>query len=269
MLTTMTISHCPTATTTASSGKLLTRMLGNWCEGSGAAARCRQEIRFNDKDFIDYQPTALAALPKHAFMGAHVYGGNAGPTFTTRAEAVAFDTARRTETNLVDLGMITAASTTTASQDSAGWRLSYETSDERTASPSGMEVSLDGESVCVVWNTLTPIGSGNICGGSGSQQARLVQADFVTGSSLCLEQFPAGQRFTARTVLVPPPEPTRVTAISASGVTSGLVLAEPGSNPEFIRGFTAHDPLQPIYQLELTPQEHQCRHDAIPAACGP
>jgi len=230
---------------------------------------CRSSTYRNDSGVsYRYNTAAVTSAIFHGFVGAHLYGGTPSRSFATATGARNYDTARLTETNLVNLGQLSTPTTLQGTPTGPGWHVRYDGKGERTASPAGMTASFTGESMCVVWNSLTATNTPVICSDQGAQSAKLIQADFVTGSPLCLEQYPTGQRFVSRSVLSPPPEPARATIISAGGVSSGLVTAEPGHPPQFISGFTNTDPLQPVYQLELTSQEHQCRHVGVAAACG-
>ncbi|HLT29873.1 MAG TPA: hypothetical protein VK013_07505 [Myxococcaceae bacterium] len=231
---------------------------------------CGSTVLRNDAAFeVAYLASDSGANVKHRFIGAHVYGGNAERAFANAAGAAAFDADRRTESELTSLGTRGGDTTTEADPLGPGWYLDYEQVNERTASPAGMAASLTGDSLCVVWNSLVPgEEEAEVCGGAGEQQAYLIQADFATGGASCLQDFTPGQRAVARSVISAPPEPTPATVIGAGSVASGFMTTEPGQSPRFIRGFTNADPLQPIYQLELTNQEHQCRHTAEAAACG-
>jgi len=63
-------------------------------------------------------------------------------------------------------------------------------------------------------------------------------------------------------VITPPVEPTRVLMVSNGRISYGVVSAEPGSPPQATVTGVETDLAQSVYTLELSPQEHLCRHVA-------
>jgi len=98
-------------------------------------------------------------------------GGTVVRAFSDEAEADAFDRTRLREARLVDV-----TDGGTAGPASDGWRLEYGQMAERTASGSGVLAS------CVVWNSLEfQTDNGSRCAVGGTNQARIYQANMVTG----------------------------------------------------------------------------------------
>ena len=263
------VSACPN---TSGTSPTLERDATYGCtQTSGGLLNCGLAVTKNDKTEISYSATAAAALTKHHFNGIVAYGKT--PTkprlFKDAATAETFDSERISEATLKYMGNLGSTSTCDpATAGGLGWYIDYLSVDERTASAGGSSVSQTLTSACVLWNTLTPSTAGAVCGGSGNQEAHLVDADFITGCSKCSLGF-NGDRYLVRTVLVPPPSPQPVLAVGNGKLIYGTITAEPGRDPQMTVSGQDLDPVQSIYQLELNQPEHLCRHTPGGAAyCG-
>jgi type IV pilus assembly protein PilY1 len=278
------VDNCPATTTGPSPLERQVRM-GCRTDASGNMT-CEPELLKDDRDrAVRYSSTT--GLPVHRYYGVHTFGGRPQRLFSTPAEAETYDSQRVSDSNvcptggggavgcLVDLGTLSTPSGRTAAETQAGWFLGYDTPDERTASAAALTFSEDLSSGCVVWNSLRPKVTGSLCGGGNSgnkQAARLVQADFVSGASRCAAGFTTASgpvRFIEREVTALPPEPTSVVILPPGGkkVSYGLVVAEPGRTPELTPVATDYDMVQSVYQLELSPHEHMCRHTQGGSMC--
>jgi type IV pilus assembly protein PilY1 len=149
--------------------------------------------------------------------------------------------------------------------------------DERTAS--GATV-LAG---CVDWNSFRPRSTGATsepCATADNSAARnyTYLADFLTGVPRpdCGYGWRSGSgggaatsyvRAQARTTIAPPPDPTQLVTIGLDGeVRYQMAQIEPGGTPTTTALGQVHELVTPIYWLELSREQHQCRHEE-PAAC--
>ena len=263
------VDSCPsTLVDNAATLRRETRMA---CRDESGKLTCELTTPENSLDVITWKPDKLPTT-MHRFFGVHAFGaGNPQKVFSSVSEAETFDSRRITETDLVGLGTLNVPSGQAGQRDGAGWYIDYDSVNERTASPAGITFSSSLESGCVIWNTVTPQSSSTVCAGSGAQIAHLVQADYVTGEANCGLGW-EGQRYTSRAVIAPPPEPTPVVMVGGGGggaVRYGVITAEPGNSPQATVTAAEIDPVQAVYQLELTPTEHACRHRTGGAACVP
>lgn len=280
------IDQCP-ASVVVTPRKMERRVKMRCTTGGGGNLLCTADAPKNDVDKnVNYQAAPNPAPPEHRYYGVHAFGGGSPPRiFNNPVDAEAFDSQRLSDSNvcpssgvppagcLVSLGSLSTPSSQSAGANNSGWFISYDTADERTASSAGLTFSQNLESGCVVWNSLKPLSSSSNCGqASSSQQARIIQADYITGASNCVAGFgdPA-QRFLQSTTIAPLPEPTAVTMIPPSGtrVSYGLFIDAPGTGgPRTIVTANDFDMVQSVYQLELSPHEHMCRHQQGGDVCA-
>ncbi|MCI0671566.1 MAG: hypothetical protein L0Y64_13990, partial [Myxococcaceae bacterium] len=267
----MRVSECPTADTTASSTTVLDRVVREGCVTSSTGVlQCTGQTLKADDGFVDWRTSIVSSQTPHRFYQVHSFGGGpANRVFNDATGATAFDTARLSESDLHSLGTVSTPSASLASDSDEGWYMGYDAMDERTASAATIIQGFDGVRLCAAWNTLRPGSSGPLCGGAGSQTSRLIQGELLSGDDTCLMSFGVDTRYQARNVLVPPTSPTKVVAIGQGKVVTGMVLAEPGADPLMVRGNVQRDLMQASYHLELSPQEHVCRHSQEVAACVP
>ena len=264
------VESCPNGTTDASGSNKLERELRYECKPKSGVVVCELKKDSDSSDMMTWKPSALAALPKHRFFGAHTFGGD--KIFSDFAGSALYDAARLAETDLVSLGTLDVPSGSVASTQGRGWYINYNSVDERTASPANISASANLLSGCVFWNTLLPSPSAGVCLGAGNQSAKLIQGDVVTGSMDCAAGFRdtagVGYRYTTRNVIAPPQEPTSTRALSGGSVSYQLITSEPGRDSEAVTTAVDTDMVQATYQLELTPAEHVCRHVTGGQTCG-
>jgi type IV pilus assembly protein PilY1 len=189
-------------------------------------------------------------------------GGTVLREFSDDTSAAAFDQSRVREAALVDV--TTGA---TAPPNSQGWRLRYGALAERTASGSGVLAS------CVLWNSLEFLPNQNsACSVGGTSQARIYQANILTGAADCADSFRQADgtyvRSMARNVITPPAEPTPKVSINAAGqIRYSLDSFDPGApQAQSVNVQSSQDVMQLIYTLDVPPALHACRH--APTANG-
>jgi type IV pilus assembly protein PilY1 len=172
----------------------------------------------------------------------------------SQADANAYDAARLTDTNLVD---VTPANTS-APANGNGWFVRFNDWTEKTSSAG---LLLGG---CTIWNTLTPNTTQFVCGNPPppppKDNANLYQADAITGAVACGTSTQS-VRYVTRTTIVPPVSPTPVVSVNAKTgqVTYSGVSIEPG-NPPLQLTVGGGDILGTINWLEVPREVHNCRH---------
>lgn len=223
--------------------------------------------------------------------------------FKTLAEAAAYDAARLTETDLVQIDGA-SASPTVASADGDGWALYFNHSgtftdpvsskvynitpaDERTASPS----STPGDS-CIYWNTvqttLNPKSAQCPCTFQNTDRIMYFYGANIASGGLCLQKSTIAGSGTACTVsgtsvrsvsgttLTTPPAPQPTYFVNASGqVSVGMVSIQVGSGAQNINTGLIEDAVRPVEWLPVPRSLEPCRHagqetpPASAAACQP
>lgn len=242
--------------------------------------------------------TTPSSLGKNRFYGIWAYGGVPERMFdenalgTSKNKATHYDSRRLTDTGgslgTGDLTNVTnaqcdalgnckceagktCAPKVVAAADGFGWFYEYDGLPHKTASGAAVLAS------CAMWNSMYPgPSSSGACAGSGSNLARLFQADFITGAPNCAAGFLEGNtfaRYQNRSVLAPPPEPAMSIQVSKTGqVVYGVNFFEPGkAQATGVQVSSDRDVLQYIYELPVSRSLHACRHDAAggQGACLP
>ncbi len=241
-----------------------------------ARVRCQQNLAASSYSCnYDGTPTVLTQdllnaslsddsnLGKNRFIGVLAYGGTR--IFTEgNNSSTKYDDERLTDRgDLVDVTATTCTgpgACTGPTANANGWFIDYDVLPTKTATGSAVLAS------CVLWNTLTPAtGSASSCSaGAGAPEARLAQANFLTGAPDCADGFLDGgisQRFLSRTVVAPPPEPASTIQVSKSGqVRYSALVVEPGQTTS-VNVTNGQDTLQLVYELPISRALHECRHD--------
>ena len=229
-------------------------------------------------------PTAvtLSNLANNHFFAPWVFGGTRIFTADGGASPLAYDTARFTGTDLIDVTATTctgsACTGNVALNTDKGWQLQYlddpvsPTVASLTHRTGSGAVLLSG---CVLWNGLFPNGSTpGACEAPNPSSAQLFQANYLTGAPNCASSFlVAGSyaRYIQRAVNSPPPEPAMVAQISAAGqVQYSLVSMEMNNGqPTQANVSLPQDLLQSIYELPVNKAVHMCRHRNSSGLCAP
>jgi type IV pilus assembly protein PilY1 len=195
------------------------------------------------------------------------YGGSdAKRKFNTDAEATTYDNNLFTDADLVNVGQFdSSGGVLTATQQSAapagkGWFIEYGVNNERTGTTGTL---VNG---CVLWSSFEPSGaSGAVCATTGTNVARLYQANFATGVANCAVGFydPGNSkwaRFLQTNTNASPSEPAPQFSIGGGQVSLGVVQQPPGGEIKN-SGIRQNDEgVKSLYQLELDRRGHDCRH---------
>jgi type IV pilus assembly protein PilY1 len=236
------------------------------CATVNGVYTCTQDMTSSTGGTFDVTPVAVtppATLSPNQYFGFWSYGksmpragGTVSREFTDGPSAIVFDNNRVREAELVD---VTGGAT--APPGSVGWRLRYAATAERTASGSGVLAS------CVLWNSLEFQPTTNSgCSLNGTSQARLYQANILTGAADCAESFRQADgtyvRSVARAVLTPPAEPAPKVSINSAGqIRYSLDSFDPGAaQAQSTNVQNSQDVVQLIYSLDVPPPLHTCRH---------
>ncbi|XXF77355.1 pilus assembly protein PilY [Myxococcaceae bacterium GXIMD 01537] len=214
---------------------------------------------------------APAATSDKRFYGFWSYGVDPSRTFNTGLEAMKYDNKRFRDTDLVNVGQFNGTGQVTGAPAEAGalakgWYINYGKGPERTATSATI---IDG---CVIWNSFEPSGSASaVCSTTGTNVARIYQASFVSGKADCAASFlDASEKWTrylSSTVVAAPSEPAPQRTLIGGKVYSGAVIPGVGGgggsgNQQIVVGENK-EVLQSIYQLEMTREEHDCRHNNV------
>ncbi|MCY1080579.1 PilC/PilY family type IV pilus protein [Archangium lansingense] len=244
-------------------------------------------LNMNDLDLS--ASSTPSSLGKNRFYGIWAYGGVPERMFdengsgSSKNKAADYDSRRLTDTggsatsgDLTDVTNVkcdglgncscetgkTCSPKVLANADSYGWFYEYEGLPHKTASGAAVLSS------CTLWNSMYPgSSSSGACASASSNQARLFQADFVTGAPNCAAGFLDGNayvRYQNRSVLAPPPEPAMSIQVSKTGqVVYGVNFFEPGKGQATgVQISSDRDVLQYIYELPISRSLHTCRHDS-------
>ncbi|WP_224240647.1 pilus assembly protein [Hyalangium gracile] len=237
------------------------------CGGNSSTWSCQESSTWAQLNFAeDARP-----YPQR-YSGVYTYGGS-DPTrkFDTDAEANTYEANLVTDSQLVDVGQFDSAGKVTTSQQSAapagkGWFIQYAKDHERTGTTGSLQAG------CVVWSSFEPSGAaGNMCSTTGTNVARLYQANFATGMANCAVGFyNKGQdewaRFSESTTVAAPAEPAMQVSIGGGTIELGVTMVGPGTaDRKAIQ--VSDDGVKSLYQLELDPRGHNCRHNGVAAAC--
>ena len=125
---------------------------------------------------------------------------------------------------------------------------------------------------CVLWSSFEPAGaSGAVCSTTGTNVARLYQANFATGLANCAQSFytqgtQSWERFHQTTTVAAPAEPALQVSIGG-GMVSVDVNQQGPSQQNTTRVQQSDEGVKSLYQLELDRRGHECRHDGTAGAC--
>ena len=238
------------------------------CDGSATTWSCRTTLD-NWVVTADTQSTPLPPTGPHRFYGFHSYGvtksfgTGRGGVAGDRASALAFDQARLTEAQLVDVTDATVDASgrvsVYASAQGDGWYIRYLPLDERTATTATV---LDG---CVLWNSFQPTTASSLCSTAGTNLARLYQAGFVDGAPNCAAAFYLSGtwvRHLDRSVTASPAAPTPQRSVYRGSGNSGIASPEAGGVSS--TAVTENRELvQSVYHLLVDRKTHDCRHENV------
>lgn len=236
------------------------------CSGDAETWSCASSTN----DWVDLKLSGPApAGSTNRFYGFWSYGVDSSRTFNTAAEALVYDNRRLRDSDLVDVsqfnatGEVVAASERAAGSLDKGWLVRYTPSAERTGSGSTV---IDG---CVIWNSFEPSSNSSaVCSTTATNTARTYQASFVSGKADCAASFVNANtnlRYVASATVGAPPEPAPQRTLVNGKVYSSAILPGVGGgggsgNQQFVVGENK-EVLQSIYQIELDPAAHACRHE--------
>jgi type IV pilus assembly protein PilY1 len=255
---------CPTSST----GKIIAK-----CDASSGSFKCNPRdswegvsTSFQQDDWLKLESRRSPQVPQNrGFYGFNSFSSSSATrSFENEAQANAYDSARYTEADLVDVTSITASNVAGgASAGGNGWRLRYGTLDESTATGSAL---ISG---CVIWNSFVPAGNGPLCSTVGTNIARLHEAHFVTGRPSCADDFEIGDtgvlaRTIEREVPSIPGEPATQYSIIDGKIGAAVVMSESSGSPvKKVAVTEGQDSLEHIFQLELDRRGHECRHKGV------
>jgi type IV pilus assembly protein PilY1 len=239
------------------------------CDGDSATWSCRETA--NTWTALNYLQST-SPLPQR-YYGVWTYGGT-DPLrhFDTDAEATAYDNNLFTDDDLVNVsqfdsaGRVIAGSQQSAAPSGKGWYLEYAVPNERTGTTGNL---ISG---CVLWSSFEPSGaSGAVCSTTGTNVARLYQANFATGLANCAQSFytqstQSWERFHQTTTVAAPAEPALQVSIGG-GVVSIDANQQGPSQQNTTRIQQSDEGVKSLYQLELDRRGHECRHDGTAVAC--
>ncbi|WP_224371597.1 pilus assembly protein PilY [Hyalangium versicolor] len=238
------------------------------CDGDTSSWSCRDETNtWAQLNLVqDTQP-----YPQR-YYGVWTYGGTA-PTrrFDTDAEASAYDDSLLTDSDLLDVGQFDNSGQVTSSPQAAvptgkGWYIQYALDNERTGTSGTLQAG------CVLWSSFEPSGAtAAVCSTTGTNVARLYQANFATGLANCAVGFyDKGQdqwaRYTESTTVAAPAEPAMQVSIGGGEVVLGISQQGPGQSTR-AQIQRSDEGVKSLYQLELDPRGHGCRHEGVATLC--
>jgi type IV pilus assembly protein PilY1 len=239
------------------------------CDGDASTWSCRETANtWTTLNYVQNTP----AYPQR-YYGLWTFGGT-DPLrrFDSEAEAAAYDSHLFTDADLVNVsqfdnnGGVVAGSQQSAAPAGKGWFIQYAESNERTGTTGNLV------SGCVLWSSFEPSGaSGAVCSTTGTNVARLYQANFATGLANCAQSFytkntDSWARYHKSTTVAAPAEPAMQVAIGGGVVSIDINQQGPGQQ-QATRVQQSDEGVKSLYQLELDPRAHECRHDGLATAC--
>ncbi|HYH98797.1 pilus assembly protein PilY [Hyalangium sp.] len=237
------------------------------CDGDSSSWSCRETA--NTWTALNYLQSA-APYPQR-YYGVWTYGGT-DPLrrFNSDAEAAAYDGSLFTDANLVNVsnfnGSGQVTSNPSASPSGKGWYLEYGVANERTGTTGTL---ISG---CVLWSSFEPSGSsGAVCSTTGTNVARLYQANFATGEANCAQSFytqasDSWTRYHQTSTVAAPAEPAMQVSIGGGLISIDTNQQGPGQQ-DTTRVHQTDEGVRSLYQLELDPRSHECRHEGVATAC--
>ncbi len=159
-----------------------------------------------------------------------------------------------------------AASQQSAAPAGKGWYIEYAVPNERTGTTGMLQ------SGCVLWSSFEPSGASSaMCSTTGTNVARLYQANFATGVANCAVSFydkaqDKWARYTQSNTVAAPAEPAMQVSIGGGEIV--LSASQQGPGQQATTPIQRSDEgVKSLYQLELDPRGHTCRHEGVAAAC--
>ncbi|MFL5344236.1 MAG: pilus assembly protein PilY [Hyalangium sp.] len=239
------------------------------CDGDSTTWSCRETAdTWTALNYVqDAQP-----FPQR-FYGVWTYGGT-DPTrlFNSDSEATTYDNHLFTDADLVNVsqfdstGQVLSTSQQSAAPAGKGWYVEYAVPNERTGTTGTL---LSG---CVLWSSFEPSGASSaMCSTTGTNVARLYQSNFATGVANCaLSFYDKGQdkwaRYTKSNTVAAPAEPAMQVSIGGGEIVLGATQQGPGQQST-TQVQKSDEGVKSLYQLELDPRGHSCRHDGLATAC--
>ncbi len=239
------------------------------CDGDSTTWSCRETTdTWTALNYVqDAQP-----YPQR-FYGVWTYGGT-DPTraFNSDSEATTYDSHLFTDADLVNVsqfdstGQVVAASQQSAAPAGKGWYVEYAVPNERTGTTGTLQ------SGCVLWSSFEPSGAASaVCSTTGTNVARLYQANFATGVANCAVSFydkaqDKWARYTKSNTVAAPAEPAMQVSIGGGEIVLGATQQGPGQQAT-TQIQKSDEGVKSLYQLELDPRGHTCRHDGLASAC--
>ncbi|WP_224361588.1 pilus assembly protein [Hyalangium versicolor] len=233
------------------------------CDGTSTSWNCAETN--NSWVALSY-PQTTSAYPQR-YYGIYTYGGtDPARKFNSETEAANYDSHLYTDSDLTNVsqfdstGNVVTASQVSASPSGKGWYIEYALANERTGSTGVLS------SGCVLWGSFEPSGaSGAVCATTGTNAARLYQANYTTGMADCALGFynkgnDQWARYMTSETGTPPSEP--MLQISVTG-GRGVIQQTPGSDPRRTETEENRDLGKSVYQLILDRRGHDCRHGGV------
>ncbi|MDY7231372.1 pilus assembly protein PilY [Hyalangium rubrum] len=249
------------------------------CDGDSSSWSCRETantwtvLNFNDAD---------RPYPRR-FYGVWTYGVAPDRTFNTDAEATAYDNVHFTDGQLVNVGQFDSSGRVidNAQQEAPstgkGWYIEYANGSEGTGNNGALV------SGCMVWGSFEPSGSsGAVCSTTGTNKARVYQANYATGRANCAEGFftqstNSWARYVEFNSVASAPEPTMQLSVGGGQLSRGITILGPSTTPTGGPGpgpgpggsggvpslaiTTTEEGVKSLYQITLDAEGHACRHE--------
>jgi type IV pilus assembly protein PilY1 len=238
------------------------------CDGDTSTWSCRETANtWTALNYVDTTP----AYPQR-YYGVWTYGGTSPlRRFDSDAEASAYDSSLFTDADLVNVSQFDSSGAVSGSPASAspagkGWYVEYAVSNERTGTTGSL---VNG---CVLWSSFEPSGApGAVCSTTGTNVARLYQANFSTGLANCAQSFYTTStdrwaRYHQSTTVAAPAEPAMQVSIGGGVVSIDLNQQGP-SQQSSTRVQQSDEGVRSLYQLEVDQRGHDCRHDGVAVSC--
>ncbi|HET9551913.1 MAG TPA: pilus assembly protein PilY [Anaeromyxobacteraceae bacterium] len=273
------IDACPGTTTTT------TKNIQLGCTGDARGYGCTAPVVSTGTNLTGLSG-AISQINKFFSVRIFELTGKRG-LFSTLAGAADYDSARLTDSSLVQLDGAVAAPTVLADSSSAGWALNFNHAtsvvidgvsytinrvDERVSSTAAVAGS------CVYWNTTqttTGLAAAGKCDVSQCKQVNrrihyFYGADVTTGAPCGLfDSSGTPIRSTAAVALVPPAAPQYTVFINQKGqVQVGMTSVNTEMGAKNTSAGAALDPATILESIDMPRRLHDCRH-ADPAGAAP
>jgi type IV pilus assembly protein PilY1 len=273
------IDSCPGATTATTTKNI---QLG--CTGDARGYGCTVPVSTPASN-LSVQ-NAITQINKFFSVRIFELTGKRG-LFSTLAGAADYDSARLTDSSLVQLDGAVATPTTLADQTSAGWVLNFDHATSVTVNGVAYTVNQVDERVsstaavagnCVYWNTTQPTTAAasatkcdvSVCKQTNRRVHYLYGADVTTGAPCGLFDASGNAiRSVAAVALVPPAAPQYTVFVNQKGqVQVGMTAVNTEIGAKNTSAGAALDPATILESVEVPRRLHDCRH-ADPAGAAP